>query len=265
MMDRAQKAMYLWAPTVPVRVCAVSCSPKLSELTRLITVSGKVKLDAITQSETPYAVFKGPTLVLGPRGAFLFAGAVEYPPNHSSPYDRDEYVMWGFSARRDTLGIEGAADEVSGQDAIAAVLAQMSDWSPTLRRLIERTDMLSLTSFAVKSSVPIDPWRTGRVTLLGDALHNMTPYRGIGANTALRDAALLRDALSGVDKGHQELLPALAGYEREMIEYGFAAVRASLAQMERLHTKSPIRRFVTKPVFRLADLSRSVYRRGFKA
>jgi hypothetical protein len=26
------------------------------------------------------------------------------------------------------------------------------------------------------------PWNTGRVTLLGDALHNMTPYRGMGAS-----------------------------------------------------------------------------------
>jgi 2-polyprenyl-6-methoxyphenol hydroxylase-like FAD-dependent oxidoreductase len=37
-------------------------------------------------------------------------------------------------------------------------------------------------------------------TLLGDALHNMTPYRGIGANTALRDAESLRDALRDVSR-----------------------------------------------------------------
>jgi 2-polyprenyl-6-methoxyphenol hydroxylase-like FAD-dependent oxidoreductase len=68
----------------------------------------------------------------------------------------------------------------------------------------------------VKSSVPIKHWSTGRVTLLGDALHNMTPFRGIGANTALRDAALLRDTLNEVEQGREDLLPALSCYERKM-------------------------------------------------
>jgi 2-polyprenyl-6-methoxyphenol hydroxylase-like FAD-dependent oxidoreductase len=229
--------------------------------TGLIAVSGKVALDTAVRRETPPAIFKGPTLILGPRGGFLFAGAVEYPPEHASAHDQDEYVMWGFSARRGTLGVESAADEISGEDARAAVLAQMFDWNPGLRRLVERAAAPSLTSFAVKSSVPINPWTTTRVTLLGDALHNMTPYRGIGANTALRDAALLRDALSEVDKGVRDLVPALSAYEHEMIDYGFAAVRTSLVQMGRLHARSPLKRFATKAMFRLVDRSPMLQKR----
>jgi 2-polyprenyl-6-methoxyphenol hydroxylase-like FAD-dependent oxidoreductase len=137
----------------------------------------------------------------------------------------------------------------------------MSDWSPDLRRLVERADKASLTIFAVKSSVPVEPWRTSRITLLGDALHNMTPYRGVGANTALRDAALLRDALSCADKGEQELLPAISSYEREMLRYGFAAVQASLKQMDRLHEESQIKRFAAKTVFRLLDFSPALQKR----
>ena len=35
----------------------------------------------------------------------------------------------------------------------------------------------------------------GRVTLIGDAAHPMTPFRAQGANQALSDAVLLADAL----------------------------------------------------------------------
>jgi 2-polyprenyl-6-methoxyphenol hydroxylase-like FAD-dependent oxidoreductase len=83
--------------------------------TGLISVSGKVPLDATVRSEIPAALFEGPTLVLGPRGGFMFAGAVEYPRKHASAYDQEEYVMWGFSARRGILGLERAPDEISAR------------------------------------------------------------------------------------------------------------------------------------------------------
>jgi len=89
----------------------------------------------------------------------------------------------------------------------------------------------------------------------------MTPYRGVGANTALLDAQLLRDALCGADKGKQELLTAISSYEREMVRYGFAAVRASLTQMDRLHEQSRIKRFAAKTAFRLLDLSPALQKR----
>jgi 2-polyprenyl-6-methoxyphenol hydroxylase-like FAD-dependent oxidoreductase len=129
----------------------------------------------------------------------------------------------------------------------------MSGWAPALRRMVERVDPRFTNTFTVKSAQPIAPWPTRNVTLLGDALHNMTPYRGMGANVALRDAAPLRGALTVVSEGRKDLIAALAAYERDMIDYGFAAVRASLADMERLHSRSPLQRAMTKEVFRLVD------------
>jgi hypothetical protein len=38
-----------------------------------------------------------------------------------------------------------------------------------------------------------------------------------------------------------------------MIDYGFAAVRSSLSDMDRLHAKSPLRRLATKTLFHLVD------------
>lgn len=221
--------------------------------TGIVGITGKLPLDAAARSEAPAAFFKGPTLMLGPRGGFMFGGAVEYPPEGVADHDRSEYLMWGFSTHRQLLPLQGPADELRGEAARAAVLAQTADWSPRIRELVEHAQEDSLTAFTVRSSVPIGPWPTGRVTLLGDALHNMTPFRGIGANTALRDAVLLRDSLREVDAGRQELLPALAGYERQMIDYGFAAVRASLAQMRRIHARSPVSRFAMQSMLRLLD------------
>lgn len=223
--------------------------------TGIVMISGKFALDEAVRRDTPAAVFKGPTMILGPRGGFLFTGAIEYGSNTAvlPAYDRSEYVMWGFSMHRDALGLQRPVDEIAGEEARAVVLAQLRDWCPELRRLIERAEASSLTAIAVKSAVPLEPWPTRQITLLGDALHNMTPYRGVGANTALRDAALLRDALRDVDDGRSQLLPALAAYEREMIKYGFTAVRASLTQMKRVHTQSRLKSCAIRTAFRTLD------------
>jgi 2-polyprenyl-6-methoxyphenol hydroxylase-like FAD-dependent oxidoreductase len=222
--------------------------------TGIVAVSGRFALDEAARRETPPVVFQGPTLFMGPPGRFMFASAVEYPKGKTSPYDRDEYVMWGFSARRTRLALPGPIESLPNETARELVLAQMTDWHPSLRRLVERADTPRMSCFTVKSAQVIEPWATRTVTLLGDSLHNMTPFRGMGANTALRDAAALRRALTAVGRGEQDLIPALAAYERDMIDYGFAAVRSSLANMKRLHAESTLSRFAAKTMFRVANV-----------
>jgi 2-polyprenyl-6-methoxyphenol hydroxylase-like FAD-dependent oxidoreductase len=58
----------------------------------------------------------------------------------------------------------------------------------------------------------------------------MTPGQGVGANTALRDAALLSRHLAAAGEGSTSPLEAIADYETEMVPYGFARVADSLAQ-----------------------------------
>ncbi|WP_194911617.1 FAD-dependent monooxygenase [Catenulispora rubra] len=62
---------------------------------------------------------------------------------------------------------------------------------------------------------------------IGGAVHAMSPARRSGANTALQNAALLASKLGDTDCGDQDVVAAIAAYEREMIVYGFDAVRAS--------------------------------------
>ena len=46
---------------------------------------------------------------------------------------------------------------------------------------------------------PLPRWTDGRVALLGDACHPMTPYMAQGAASALEDAAVLSRCLDGID------------------------------------------------------------------
>jgi 2-polyprenyl-6-methoxyphenol hydroxylase-like FAD-dependent oxidoreductase len=76
--------------------------------------------------------------------------------------------------------------------------------------------------------------------VLGDAIHATTPVGGTGANTALRDAALLTTRLR-LAGGRAGLLDALAAYEAEMREYGMAAAHASLRAAEKIFRATPVR------------------------
>jgi len=224
--------------------------------TGIIAVSGKARLSDEVRRSTPQPILRGPTPILGPGGCFMFASTVDYEETTAAGgerYDRERYVMWGFSTHRETLGLPADLSAVGGEEATAAVIALMDGWHPALRRLVQTADLATITAFAVKTSVPVPPWVTQKVTLLGDAIHNMTPFRGIGANTALRDAAALRRALVAAARGEANLIHALAAYERDMIRYGFAAVQTSLKDMEHFHAKGFLARTAAKSLFRLID------------
>src|SRR5262249_42879614 len=119
---------------------------------------------------TPGPFFRGPTLTLGPKGCFLFGSAVDYGEGfrskqedltaHNQPlYDREEYVMWGFSAHRETFALPEKL-ELPGETLKEAVVALMKNWHPTLVRLIQRAEAPTVTAFAVKTSVALPPWQT---------------------------------------------------------------------------------------------------------
>jgi 2-polyprenyl-6-methoxyphenol hydroxylase-like FAD-dependent oxidoreductase len=193
----------------------------------------------------------------------MFCSSVQYddlathdgaPNGKSLAGDREDYVMWGVSARREKFSLPVSGEARSGSQSKLAVEDLVSDWHPTLMQLVQMTAAYEINMFSVKTSVPVAPWKTRNVTLLGDALHNMPPFRGIGANAALWDAAALRKALAAVDRGEEKLLTALAAYERAMIDHGFDAVRATLRNTARFHAEGWIERTLTKGFFRVVDL-----------
>ena len=74
-------------------------------------------------------------------------------------------------------------------------------------------DETEITANPLRTSRRIAPWPTRHITVLGDAIHSMTPYRGIGANVALRDAALLCTKFVEAVQGQKPVLQAIHEYE----------------------------------------------------
>jgi 2-polyprenyl-6-methoxyphenol hydroxylase-like FAD-dependent oxidoreductase len=69
------------------------------------------------------------------------------------------------------------------------------DWHDPIPDLIEATDEALILRNDIYDRAPLRRWGQGRVTLLGDAAHPMTPNLGQGACQALEDAVVLADCL----------------------------------------------------------------------
>jgi 2-polyprenyl-6-methoxyphenol hydroxylase-like FAD-dependent oxidoreductase len=162
------------------------------------------------------------------------------------------YLMWAFGAQRRVLGLN-VEDAPCAETLRGIALAGMAEWDAGYRELVRMTDPGTLSLLPIRTSRPVDPWQPSRVTLLGDAIHSMTPYRGIGANIALRDAALLCRHLVRAAHGEATLLEAIAEYEAAMRRYGFAAVRGSLEAMKAQLETGALARATSRAVLRLAN------------
>ena len=176
---------------------------------------------------------KGPeiTLMLG-RMQFdrePSAAAADLVPGLPMPR-RESYVRWVLLVPPD----HPAAATPGREDARELVLELIEGWHPDLLDLVRGADMSGVGRSQVFDR-PMPPWPVSRVTLLGDAAHQTLASGGNGAATAMQDAVRLSARLAEVDRGRQDLLPALAQYQRDLLERGNAAVEVG---------KQALRRFV---------------------
>ncbi|WP_228644649.1 NAD(P)/FAD-dependent oxidoreductase [Microtetraspora sp. AC03309] len=143
-----------------------------------------------------------------------------------------DYATCSFGIRAEDLPPDLS---LMTQERLRAVVREMTyGWHPRIQRMI--AGWREIFPLTLRTSVPIPPWETTRVTLLGDAAHAMSPAAGAGANLALRDAAALTAALAHGGP----LIPMLRSYEQEMIDSGFAAVRTSAANGARVLGQAPL-------------------------
>jgi 2-polyprenyl-6-methoxyphenol hydroxylase-like FAD-dependent oxidoreductase len=224
------------------------------ENTGIVSIAAKVPMTEESRALLPPKVLDGITLISAPKGYGAIIHVMEFnwdgaglKANIGSGiggndaallarwpgllYDNTrDYLMWGVWGARRNVPADPMKLEASARLALAM---QMTDgWHPNLRALIRASDLSTTFSVDVRTSVPVDPWPTSNVTVLGDAIHLMTPGKGVGANTALRDAQLLGSQLARVARGELPLVEAVADYEAQMRRYGFDAVAESRKQFD---------------------------------
>lgn len=215
------------------------------EDTGMLSIGGKLPMTAQSKALLSDKMFHGMSMVMAPKGVGAIIHALEFTWNRQDlngaggdflarwpdfPDDgTDDYIGWGLWASRAQFPLDTST--LTGVDLVRRAGEMTRRWHPNMQQLIRLTDPATAAWINIRTSVPIPPWESSNVTLLGDAIHTMTPGRGAGANTALRDAALLSKMLAEVHRGEKPLVDAICEYEREMLRYSTEAVLKSRQQM----------------------------------
>lgn len=239
--------------------------------TGIRAIGGKVVLTRETRSSLPRALLQGPALVRAPGGRAMFLAVQELgEPNEtkdapdgdgSTPPrgaalrfdDESSYLMWALSGRGERSGFPSAPGQMEDEALRGFALEVCSGWHPDFSAMIRMTDPSSIGVITIRTSVPVEAWPSGRITLIGDAIHSMTPYGGIGGNVAMRDASLLGSNLAAARRGEMTLLQSIHAYESAMLDYGFRAVRRSLRAAEQSHAQGVLAFWLGNLLFRIVD------------
>jgi salicylate hydroxylase len=246
--------------------------------TGAVGIAAKAMLTDENRRRLPPRVLERTSMVMSPgrRGMFIglhefaadapavpfagFGGATEQADRPGSALfdNTTSYVFWAYGGLRRDLECGRPLEALAPLDLQRLVLDRIRNWHRDYSVLVCASDPSTFNVVSIKTSVPVTPWQTRRITLIGDAIHSMTPYRGIGANIALRDAALLcrnlKDAaLKDAALGACEIEAAVNDYERQMREYGFAAVRASLKALQQSVADKGIGFRLAKLLFRTVN------------
>ena len=114
---------------------------------------------------------------------------------------------------------EGEAESAAGRKR--EVLELLAGTYAPAREAVEATRESKILRNDIYDRDPLRSWGTGRVTLLGDAAHPMTPNLGQGACQAIEDAVVLARCLGG------GISASLRRYEERRIGRTAAVVRRS--------------------------------------
>ncbi len=159
------------------------------------------------------------------------------------PFDSDS-IMWQLSFPMDEL----EAKELSGKGtkALKEEALRRTPWHNPIPPILAATQEAQISGYPVydRSLLSTELLKNaGAATLIGDAAHPMSPFKGQGANQALLDAlSLAREIYKNCkplsqwrNKGIRETV--LTTFEKEMISRSATKVKDSAAAAEFLHSE----------------------------
>ena len=149
---------------------------------------------------------------------------------------------------------EGEKDKPGGRKY--EVLELFHDWHDPIPAVIEATAETDILRNDIYELKHLRQWSHGRVTLLGDAAHAMTPNLGQGACQAIEDAIELGECL----KDKTDIIAALKLYEKRRVTRAnrIALVAHLIGQV--VQWENPILSGARNTIFRSMPLSMIIKR-----
>ncbi|KAF2967000.1 hypothetical protein GQX73_g6577 [Xylaria multiplex] len=116
----------------------------------------------------------------------------------------------------------------TGQEQYDFVVEKTKNLPAKYLTTLKRSDPETTVPVLRLYTLVMDSLPTGRITLLGDAAHAMTPFRGEGGFHALSDALNLARAIGKIDKDDIENIKEVFDpYQVQMLERGREAAKLS--------------------------------------
>lgn len=197
---------------------------------------GRITITETTAPLIPADFDRGFCWVAGGNGCGMGFGPQRF---RTRPESTADYLMVTLAATTERIGLPDEELFTLPPEKLWQVCADTTaDWHPAVRELVAHADADTFFPITIRAAQRVDPWPTGPVTLLGDAIHTMPPTGGVGANTALQDAATLAGELRAVTRAEKPLLDAVAAYERVMLPRGFDTIDSSLRMASELFGKA---------------------------
>ena len=163
------------------------------------------------------------------------------------PYSLDS-VMWQLSFPMPE--VEAKALSSKGAKSLKEEACRRAQWHTPIPQILSATLVTQISGYPVYDRELLKEElleKAGAVTLIGDAAHPMSPFKGQGANQALLDALSLARNISIActafskwrETGVRESV--LTQFEEEMLARSASKVKDSAEAVEFLHSKSVLR------------------------